>query len=64
MKKLTLYGKVNVGLGIVLFILGLFLFTQKYEGSFIFQEQYLSLSFIFLGSALILASYLAKKKHS
>lgn len=61
MKNLTLFGKVNLGLGIILFIFGVILFIQKLDESFIFKEQYLSLSFICLGISLFFSSYLAKK---
>lgn len=60
MRTLTLFGKVNFVLGIIFFILGIFLFAQRFNGVFVFEEQYLSLSFIFLGISLLFASYLRK----
>ncbi|MFD1737508.1 hypothetical protein ACFSCX_13190 [Bacillus salitolerans] len=61
MKNVTLFGKINFGLGIIFFILGIFLFVQKFKEVFVFEEQYLSLSFVCLGIALFFASYLTTK---
>jgi 4-hydroxybenzoate polyprenyltransferase len=51
--NLTLFGKINFGLGISFFILGKFLFVQEFN---------LSLSFICLGIALFFASFLTTKE--
>ena len=56
----SIIGKVNFGLGIILFSLGLVLFINRFNGTFIFSEQLLSISFISLGFALFFASYIAK----
>ncbi|MEI5906593.1 hypothetical protein WAK64_05925 [Bacillus spongiae] len=61
MKNLTLLGKVNVGLGIIFFIIGISLFIQKFNGAFIYKEQHLSLSFIFLALTLFCASFFTTK---
>lgn len=60
MKNLTLFGKVNFGLGFIFFILGILLFVQRFNGVLVFEEQYLSFSFICLGISLFLALYLRK----
>lgn len=67
MKNLTLFGKVNFGLGIIFFILGVLLFVQNFNEIFVFKDQYLSISLVCLGIALFFASYLQQKirnKHS
>ncbi|SEJ80739.1 hypothetical protein SAMN04488127_2886 [Bhargavaea ginsengi] len=56
-----LSGKVNAGLGIVSLIIGLIMFISRFDGSFIFGDQLLSLSFVSLGLALFCASYINKK---
>ncbi|MEC5423500.1 hypothetical protein QGM71_08320 [Virgibacillus sp. C22-A2] len=61
MKNLTLLGKINMGLGVVFFILGIFLFVQRFNETIDFREQYHSLSFIFIGITIFLLSFLYKK---
>ncbi|WP_042224684.1 hypothetical protein [Oceanobacillus manasiensis] len=62
MKNLTLFGKVNLALGIISLILGIYLFVETYTGGFVFKEQYLSISFVALGISLFFASYLTKEE--
>jgi hypothetical protein len=58
-RGLTLVGKVSFGVGILAIILGIILFV---ENNVPIKEQYLSFSFIFLGIASFLGSYLNKKE--
>lgn len=62
MKNLTLFGKVNLGIGIVFFILGIILFVQKFQDAFVLQEQSLSISFICLGMAIFLIGRISHEK--
>lgn len=62
MKNLTGFGKINVGLGILFFVLGTILFFQNLNNAFILKEQFLSLSFFCLGISLSLASFYTKRK--
>ncbi|MFA1819713.1 hypothetical protein ACDX78_05860 [Virgibacillus oceani] len=59
MIKLTPFGKANFGLGVIFSILGTFLFIEKFNEAFVFEEQYLSLSFLCLGMALFFVSLFA-----
>ncbi|WP_026908226.1 hypothetical protein [Paucisalibacillus globulus] len=58
-RGLTLFGKINFGVGIVSLVLGIILFV---ENNVPIKEQYLSFSFLFLGFASFFASYLGKKE--
>ncbi|WP_010097201.1 hypothetical protein [Ornithinibacillus scapharcae] len=58
-KRLTAFGKIYFGFGIIFLVLGIFLFV---ENNVPIKEQYISISFFSLGIASILAAYLAKKQ--
>ncbi|GAA0445468.1 MAG: hypothetical protein ACQEWU_16040 [Bacillota bacterium] len=62
MRNLPLYGKVNIIIAAVFMITGILLFIQRLGAVFEWRDQYLSLSFIFLGSALFLSTIRLKKK--
>ncbi|RYG72346.1 hypothetical protein EU245_10750 [Lentibacillus lipolyticus] len=65
MKNLSLFGKITFGVGVIFFIMGIYLFIQKFDGSFVFKEHYQDLGFISLGIALFFAAFLYKQdEHS
>ncbi|MBN6886460.1 uncharacterized membrane protein HdeD (DUF308 family) [Cytobacillus horneckiae] len=62
MSNLTRAGKINIILGIIFCLLGAYLFYEQFNNVFVLQEQYLSISFICIGTSFILASSMMKKQ--
>ncbi|WP_172372341.1 hypothetical protein [Sporosarcina jiandibaonis] len=61
MKKLSLVGKINIGLGIILFLLGIFLFITELSEGFSLKDFPQSIAFILIGISIFLSASFYKK---
>jgi uncharacterized membrane protein HdeD (DUF308 family) len=63
-KKLSLVGKINFVLGIILLLIGILLLIQELKVGFTLKKFPQSISFILIGISIFLSAFFYKKEHS